>query len=341
MNTDEENPFRARSSVSIGTPSVAQFLFAFSVTICLAGVAHAQSFSRLLQEPWNGNDLAETYDHPLIQEGGHLNGDAHGSTDSQVIWWDSFGKVRFDRDDAYSPFVGYRVLTIGAGTDGRFVKATMDEIDAALGIHLGTFDGWHVGTMLGAGFSSTHPFVNSSGVFGIGHVTAEHPLDDANSILLSLDYEANAGLLPDVPLPGFAWIHRSRDFDALLGYPLNRIRWQPTERLQIGAQYNVPFSADLDAEYRIVPHFGLYANAANFFQGFVTASGDITDRQFYQMRRIEAGVRIIDQPLVDASIGIGYAFDQEFSRGFDVRDLHPIGHISNAPYIALVLRGTF
>jgi hypothetical protein len=91
----------------------------------------------------------------------------------------------------------------------------------------------------------------------------------------------------------------------------------------------------------LAPHFGLYANTANFFQGFVTASGDITNRQFYQMRRVEAGFRVIDNPLFDASIGIGYAFDQEFSRGFDVRNMRPIGHISNEPYIAIVLRGTF
>jgi hypothetical protein len=341
MNTDSMQK-QASASMSIGAPSVAKHLLqiaaAAAAMFCATSIARAQSFSRLLQEPWSGNDLAETYDHPIIQNAGHID---NGNSDSQVIWWDSFGRVRFDRNDALSPFIGYRVLTIGASTDGRYIKATMDEIDAAVGIHLGNFSGWNVGTMLGAGFSSTHPFVNPSGVFGIGHVTGERAIDDHNSLLLSVDYEGNAGLLPDVPLPGFAWIHRSKEFDAVLGFPLSRVRWNPLAPLTIAAQYNVPFSATVDAEYKVVRHVGLYANAANFFQGFVTASGDITNRQFYQMRRVEAGLRLIDRPLVDASIGVGYAFDQEFSRGFDVRNIRPIGRISNEPYIAIVLRGTF
>jgi hypothetical protein len=328
--------------VSIGSPSSTKFSCWIAIAVIgLTSVARGQTFSRMLQQSWSGNNLAETYDHPVVQNTGHIDNVDGGKSDSQVTWWDSFGRVRFDRDDAQSPFVGYRVLTIGASTDGRFIKATMDEIDAALGIHLGSFDGWNVGAMLGAGFSSTHPFVNSSGVFGIGHVTGEMAVDDHNSMLLSVDYEANAGLLPDVPLPGFAWIHRRSGLDAMLGFPLSRLRWDPLPKLDIKARYNVPFSADLDAEYRLLRHVGFYANAANFFQGFVTASGDITDRQFYQMRRVEAGVRVINYPLFDASIGVGYAFDQEFSRGFDVRNIRPIGHLSNEPYIALVLRGTF
>ena len=312
-------------------------IFALAL-VCLGSAARGQMFSRALQEAWSGQDLAETHDHPVIETAGHVS---NQSSDSQVFWWDSFGKVRFNRNDPDSPLIEYRLLTIGAGTEGSSIKATMDEIDAALGFHVGKLGDWDVAAMLGAGFSSTHPFVNSTGVFGIGHLTAEQAIDRQNSLLVSVDYQGNSGLLPDIPLPGFAWIHRSKSFDALMGYPLSRIRWQMTQRLVFALQYNVPYSADADLEYRITRHLGLYANAANFCQGFVLASGDITNRQFYQMRRVEAGVRFIRQPLIDASIGVGYAFDQEFSSGYDVQNLQPIGQISNEPYLALVVRGTF
>ena len=59
------------------------------------------------------------------------------------------------------------------------------------------------------------------------------------------------------------------------------------------------------------------------------------------MRRVEAGVRFIFDPWIDASLGIGYAFDQSFSTGFDVRNLTTFSRISDEPYLSLVLRGTF
>jgi hypothetical protein len=76
-------------------------------------------------------------------------------------------------------------------------------------------------------------------------------------------------------------------------------------------------------------------------QGIVIAKQDTIDRQFFQMRRVELGFRLIYTPLVDAGIGIGYAFDQGFSEGYDVRSLRNIAHISNEPYISLVLHGKF
>lgn len=312
---------------------------AATLLLALSSEVHGQSMARLTLDPWQGRDLAETYDHPVIQTGGHVD---NAPSDSQMFMWDSYGRVRFDRTDQDSPFVAYRIYTANAGTDSRYIKATMDEFDMALGMHLGELAGWRIGAVLGAGYSSTHPFVHTSGIFGIGHVVGERKLDDENSIALSIDYEGNSAFLPDVPLPGFAYVHRDKTWDVMVGYPMNKVVWRPLEPLEITFQYTVPYTANLDVEYRVAQHVGVYGYAGNFFQGFVTApDGDITNRQFNQQRSVEAGVRLIFAPLVDASIGVGYAFDQEFSRGFDIRDMEPIGHISNEPYIAFVLRGSF
>jgi hypothetical protein len=317
------------------------------VAVILATIAHGQSMSRLSVQPWHDSDLLETYDHPVIQAKGNVSG-VPGGDESNVFWWDSFGRVRFDRHNQDSPFAAYRLLTIDAGTDSqKGIKSTMDEFDLAVGVHLGELAGWRWSTVLGAGYSSTHPFVHTTGIFGIGHLLAEHPLDADDSLVLSVDYEGNGGLLPDVPLPGFALVRHTPKLEAVVGYPLSRIVWRPNEPLEVTALYNVPYSADVDVEYRLLKHFGVYADAANFFQGFVVAhgngepDGDITNRQFYQMRRVEMGVRLIYGQWIDASIGVGYAFDQQFSRGYDVRGLTSVGSISNEPYIALMLRGSF
>jgi hypothetical protein len=323
--------FNMKCSVFCGLAAVSSILL-------FTSVAGAQSMARYTLDTWQDRDLAETYDHPLLETGGHVNGD---SANDEISHWDSYGRVRINRDDKDAPFFGYRVLFSDASTGSPLIHSAMDEFDLALGLHLGQIADWDISTMLGVGYSNTHPFVNSQGYFGIGHLTAEHHFDDNNSIVLSMDYEGNGGLLPDVPLPGFAFLHHEQKLDVMFGYPMSSVRWRPMDKLEITASYTVPYSADLDVEYRVVPHFGLYGDAANFFQGFITNNGDIGDRQFFQMRRVETGVRVIFDPWVDAALGIGYAFDQGFSVGEDVRNLTPITHVSNEPYIALIIRGRF
>jgi hypothetical protein len=335
----------ARTLAGIGTlkgftmkrTSILGLTLLFSVFV-FSNVSRAQSMSRFTLDGWEDKDLAETLDHPIIEMGGHVNNDSQGT---QMFHWDSYGRVRINRDDPDAPFFGYRVLFIDAATHSPAIRSTMDEFDLAVGLHLGQIGDWDVSTLLGAGYSSTHPFVNSDGYFGIGHVLAEYHFDDNNSFLLSADYEGNGGLFPDVPLPGFAFIHHEKKLDTMLGYPMSTIKWRPIDKLEITAQYNVPYTAELDVEYRLSKNFGLYSDSGNFFQGFATRDGTLDNRQFFQMRRTELGVRYIWDPWIDASLGLGYAFDQGYSRGFDVRDLQPLTHISNEPYLGIMVRGRF
>jgi hypothetical protein len=318
--------------------NMSRLLGVMAIVCVLSSGAMAQYFGRLLGQPWNEGDRATTYDHPMVEEGGHVSND---SSDTSVFAWDSFGRVRLNKQDQDSPIVGYRILTIGLGTETPAFKASMDEFDLTYGMYLGQIDGWKIGTMLGVGYSSTHPFVNSSGIFGIGHVTAEKPIDANNSIMVAMDYEANGALLPDVPLPGFGFVHRSENLNMMVGFPLSYAAWTPTSKFELMALYQVPYSCDLDAEYHVAKHFGFYSDAGNFFQGIVRSDGDSTNRQFFQMSRVEAGLRFIFDPWIDSTIGIGYAFDQTISNGFDIRDMHGVGHLSNQPYLSFIVRGKF
>jgi len=320
--------------IRINTRSAAAIAAIFLTT----AIASAQSPVRLIAMPWERDDLSQSYDHPIIETSGHVD---NAPSNTHLFAWDSFGRVRFNREDQESSFVAYRILTMDAGTDTPSIKSIMDEFDLSYSMHLGEMAGWNWGTTLGVGYSSTHPFLNSSGLFGIGSINAEKSIDADNSILLAIDYSGNGGLLPDVPLPGFAFIHQTEKLDFMLGYPLNSLAWRPVTPVELTARYAVPFSADVDLEYRLAKHFGVFGDAGNFFQGFVRSDGDITNRQFFQMRQAEAGIRLIFDPIIDSTIGIGYAFDQGFSRGFDVRDLHSVSHISSEPYLAFIVRGRF
>ena len=284
----------------------------------------------MASDPWNASDFVSTYDHPIFENTGHVKGSTFDS--EMELWWDSYGRVRLDKTNQDSPFVAYRVFTSNDSTDSPTpVHPTMDEFDLAVGTHIGTISTiGKIDSMLGVGYSGTHPFLNEKGFFGIGDITATHPITDQTSILLAVDYAGNNGLLPDVPLPGFAVIHTQDKYDFMLGFPVNRIIWRPNPDTTITAEYTVPFyTGSLDIEYIPWQHFGFYGNAGNFFQGFNIAREDSTNRQFFQVRSVEAGVRFIFDPWIDASIGIGYAFDQSFSDGFDAsRSLRPKSHKS-------------
>jgi hypothetical protein len=255
--------------------------------------------------------------------------------------WDSYGRIRTSRTDENAPFVAYRIFTANVDTNSPLIHPTMDDFELAVGLHIGEFKGWKVDTLFGAGYSGTHPFLNEKGIFGIGDITAKHDLTDNCSILLAVDYGGNNALLPDVPLPGFAILHREEKVDVMLGFPLNKVIWKPYSTVTVTAKYEVPYTGSLDVEYIPFKHVGFYGLGGNFFQGITNAREGVTDRQFFQMRSIEAGMRFVFDPWIDASVGVGYAFDQSYSNGYDVRDLRPVAQISNEPYVALVLHGRF
>jgi hypothetical protein len=312
----------------------------FAVTCMLAVAARGQSMARVAQDAWNGNDYAILYGNPIFESSGHIGG-TDRNDNIEVQWSDNWGAVRLDKTNQDSPFVAYRFLIGQMNTQTPLIRSTMDDVELAAGFHLGTLAGWKISTILGAGYDSTQPFVNEKGIFGIGDITAVHPINEHNSFLLSVDYNGNNAFLQDVPLPGFAFIHHDEKLDFTLGYPDCRVVYRPVDKVIIRASYSVPYTAGIAAEYVPWQHFGFYGSAGNTMQGIVIAKQDSIDRQFFQMRRVELGLRLIYTPLIDAGIGIGYAFDQGFSEGYDIRSLRNIAHISNEPYISLVLHGKF
>jgi hypothetical protein len=50
---------------------------------------------------------------------------------------------------------------------------------------------------------------------------------------------------------------------------------------------------------------------------------------------------VFDWAYVDATLSVGYAFNQELSSGFDARDLDDFAQLSDEPYIGFMLRSRF
>jgi hypothetical protein len=100
-------------------------------------------------------------------------------------------------------------------------------------------------------------------------------------------------------------------------------------------------------EYQLGRGVSVFGGYSDFFNAFFQDDHAKTDRFFLHMQRVEVGVRYVNPNLLgynlylDAALTVGYAFDQDWSRGFDVRDLEPLQGTEGTPYVGLVVRGRF
>lgn len=316
--------------------------------------AAAQTTSELALKPWPDNYYGETLDKVLIQEKGHVKGSDDDAM-AQVFFWDSKGRLRFDKDEPTPFSLGYRYLTMDFGNDddAAEVPDTLDEVSLAASMHLGEVaDGWDASLVVGAGYSGDNLFASEDGLFGIGHLLLKRQFDEHNALVVGVGYDGSSGLFPDVPYPEFAVVHTAGgDGDDLpvafsLGYPYSSVRWGITERLVLDVSYAVPFSGEATLEYMIGKRWSVFGNYTNFFNAFYQQDERRENRIFYEVRRAEVGVRYQDPDVfkgiaLDAALVVGYAFDQQFSTGWDVRDRAAAAELSDEPYVGIVVRGTF
>ena len=310
---------------------------------------HAQTTSALTLDPWTHPGWGETLDRPLYQAQADVRGADHETT--QMFLWDSTGRFRLSPESGLDPRIGYRYLTIATDSNSRTLPDTLDEISLAFGATLGEWQGGRVTAIAGAGYSGDNLFADTNGIFGIGHLAWERSLNARDTLALTLDYDGSRAFLPDVPLPGFAFSHRADAAGGGLswsfGYPRSGVDWAITPDLRLTASYAVPYTADVSLEYRVGQGVSVFGGYSNFFNGFFQDEHPKTDRFFLHMQRVEVGVRYVNPNFLgynfdfDAAVTVGYAFDQDWSHGFDVRDLQPLQGTEGTPYVGLVVRGRF
>lgn len=292
----------------------------------------------LTLDPWVGSEIAQTWDHPMEENKAWIRNDGQSA---HIFWYDSYGRIRFEPKNAYSPAIGYRVMYIDLGTHSPLLPEQLTDQSLVLGAHVIRNSRWDLGVVLGGGYSGNSPFGDSRAYYGLGHVELGRRISPEDELDITLDYMGNSGLLPDVPLPGFAWVHRSKEAYWRLGYPTTEIRLHPLPRIELTADYEAPIDGRAEASYRIVKGLYGFADFQNYFEGYTINTYPDHQRLFMEFSRIEAGIRVIHEPWFDISVALGYAFNQEFMRGFDIRSLQPQAQIANAPYVAFLIRGKF
>jgi hypothetical protein len=312
--------------------------------LSIASPVRAQIDTRLVLDPYPEGAFAITNDHVLFQTEGDVN--PEHDKNAQVFRWESDGRFRFSKTDPSALAIGYRWTTMNFDTNSDVIPEHLDDVGLAFGFHVGQIADGDVAVVLGMGYTGDNPFDNETGIYGSGHMTWQHAINKTDSLALSVDYQGDQTFLPDVPLPGFQYIHRDETLSFGFGYPRSWAHWVILDSLELDANYAVPYTGDVTLTYRFTKTFSVFGQYANSFEGFVASEQDATNRIFLNMSRAEVGIRYCDPNFMqkfflDASLALGYAFEQNFSSGFDVRDNNKFSSISDEPYIGLLLVGRF
>ncbi len=187
---------------------------------------------------------------------------------------------------------------------------------------------------LGAGYAGNANYGDGDGWYGIARLSGRAELTDKTSLILGLSYDGHRAILPDVPLPTIVWEHRvSPSLTYGVGFPGTYIRWSPDDAWTLTVDYWLPMALNVEAAYRLRPGLSLIGSYKNRSETFTLDSNVNHDRLFFEMQRLELGVRWTPSRWVEVEIAGGYAFDQSFSTGYNAWDSHGAISLDSQPFL--------
>lgn len=296
----------------------------------------------LAARPWGEEpQWAETYDDLVFFDRGHTKG---VNESIKIFYWDSVGRIKFYKDDPEPPFsLGYRILTMDIDSENGFLDGQLNDVSLVGAGEIGeVFDGWRLSLVGGLGTANDGHWSNDDALYGLGTVDLWTELTEDSSIHTGLYYDGNRALLPDVPLPFVTYQQRLSDqLDLAVGIPDTSIKYLALKQMMLTFTYSFPVDLRVRADYEIIPEWGVYlfAQYSRAARQFYLEEED-NRRIFFEVDRFTTGVRWFTR-WFDASLGIGYALDNRFRSGWDMRDLETVRDLSEEIYLSFTLQGTF
>jgi hypothetical protein len=304
-----------------------------------ASVAVGQTNSQLLLKPWAEKEFVEHETSALFQSESDIEDKDY---DVQIWQFDSFGRVRIMPGEVASPRIGYDVLYMNVDSGDPALPDQLWDVSVAAGLLLGDFDGWILGATVGVGYAGDTPFGDGEPWYGLGTVGVAKDLGNDQFVGVLLDYDGNRSFMPDTPLPGaFYGFRVDPTIRAVLGLPVSSLTWEPSESFTAEVSFYLPDQFDARVTYRPFKGFSIYGSFENRFEGFQVDKITGNNRLLFEQRLLEAGVQWEPMQRVGLGAAIGYAFDQEFRSGFDIRDSDEVAELSDEVYFRLTVRASY
>lgn len=310
-------------------------LFAAAAT----GICHAGDTQYLAQEAWPPGENIQSWNKGFIENKSWVRND---SSPAQISMLNFSGRLRLADTGRYSPTAAYDSTYIGLGAGTALLPRQLNDEAMSLGIPIGQFGQWGLGVAIGAGYAGNSPFNDPGAIYGMARVTVQHKLCKNTELDLALDYSGNRQFMPDVPLPSVEVQHHQKGLEYTFGFPYETIRWNALPRLWLNLDYFPIDTGTAAADYSILHWLAAYTEFESDSWAFHVSSYHADQRLFFTQCRVQAGFKLFTLHRdVNFNIGAGYAFNQTFSQGFDVRDQQAVAQIANAAYVMIGLNVGF
>ena len=255
----------------------------------------------------------------------------------------TFGRYRPDPDNPRGLSVGWLYDHTELNTNDPRLPDRLETTALAVGGPLGRYDGWDVGFTVGGGFSGDLPYADGDAWYGVGSLFARKQLGETPTFITwFLDYDGSRSFLPDVPLPAVQYtVRESATLTYSLGLPFSSVSWQPDDRWSIDVKFLLPIAGTAEVSYRATDRWSAYFMYETSTRAYHLSGDDDRRRLFFEQSRTELGTRFKLTPEVTLTAAAGYAFQQQFSRGFDTRNLSFVRDVDDAPFLRVGVTAGF
>lgn len=257
--------------------------------------------------------------------------------DTRISSYEATGRFLLDPDAPGSPTAAISWSQLNTHSSDPALPDELTDISLAASVVRELDDDWTLRLTAGGGFAGDNAFTDGSAFYGLANVTANHRLGEGRGYSVGIDYNGNRSVFPDIPLPTFVYYDRLNDqVSYAIGLP-SSVTWTPDGNTTARAVIT-PGGVTGSIEYELDDRLTIFALFANSVRSFHLDSDDSDRRLFFKQSRVEGGIAWRGAqgdsfPGVEVRAAVGYAFDQEFSRGWDTRDDDTVRDISDEPYV--------
>jgi len=307
----------------------------FASLFVFVSTAAAQTGPALVLRPWSKGHQVQIHTEAMVLNHGHTDNSDAGY---RVGRYDVSGRWRGDLEANASAL-------LAMGVEASYLKISTNDpvlperlVNQAIAAGFQLSEEGDIQLVLGVGYAGSTPYADADALYGQADLIYTKSLDPQSQLRLILSYDGHRVLFPDVPLPSVLYQRQySQTISYGLGFPVNNLHWQVSDRLSVQALYILPTTINLSVEYKIDEAWKVFGRFDNQLDAFTIDGARDHRRLFYLQRRIEAGIRMQSDQQVDVTLAVGYAFGQEFSTGHDVRDLDDIAEPSDEPYFRVAV----
>ncbi|XAM01378.1 hypothetical protein OT109_08280 [Phycisphaeraceae bacterium D3-23] len=311
-------------------------LAAVLCTCSVSAPAAAQTGPELMLLPWQEGQTAQVSGRVSTQdtETDRVN------FDLDLTRFVGSGRFRFSPDSDDSPAVGFRYTHLDLNTSDPALPSRLVDFSIAFGGQIGTTDfgcdcgDWRVGYTVGVGYAGDVPFHDGDAWYALGSLFAVQAIDRDTQWIVALQYDGNRTFLPDIPLPSVTYRARyNEQLTYALGFPFSSLNWKPNDRWTVLLRTALFISVTARVEYTPAEGLVIYGAYEREVDAFQLDGDDSSRRLIFSQQRLEAGVRYTIYDNTTLTAAVGYAFAQEFERGYDTRDTRTVRDLDDAVYV--------